>query len=201
MKLENILKKLNNNIIVFLLASLIFLTLGVILGSLLCKWDKVGDDFFKFTLTDVLSILVTIGIGIFITFFLSKRTSNDFRRREVLLEMINKYQKSIERMYSIGSQYMEKLDLSTQRKVISSVKMAGINFSTLKSIMTQCQISSVEEMPNRLFKDYHNLKIVLTDTPFGQQGVTYSVGKKIKYEEKYQALINELYSIKYNLFK
>jgi hypothetical protein len=148
-----------------------------------------------------LSILVTIGIGVFITFLLSKRTSNDFRRREVLLEMINKYQKSIERMYSIGSQYMEKLDLPTQRKVISSVKMAGINFSTLKSIMTQCQISSVEEMPNRLFKHYHNLKIVLTDTPFGQQGVAYSVGKKIKYEEKYQALINELYSIKYNLFK
>jgi hypothetical protein len=191
---------LKNNIIVLLLASLIFLPLGIITGSLLCKWNIIGDDFFKFTLTDVLTIMVTIGIGVFISFFLSRRTSNDFRRREILLEMINKYQKSVEKMYYVGSKYMDKQDLPSQRDVISCVKMVGINFSTLKNIIAQCQISSVEEVPRRIFRHYYSLKIVLTDTPFGQQGVAYSVAKKIQYEQQYQALINELYILKYNLF-
>jgi hypothetical protein len=201
MKFNNILKTLKTNSIFLYLASLLFLPIGIIAGVVLCEWEKeTGPNFFRFTLTDVLSILVTIGIGIFITFFLSKKTNSDFRKRDIIIDITNRYQQAIENAYSSGCRYMENSNIDTQQNVLASLKMAGIAISPLKRIVNHCEIDTIKESSNQLFEQYRELKKILTDTPFGQPNIKFTPSRRIQFEQHYQTIVSEVYKFKYDLF-
>jgi hypothetical protein len=179
------------------LIALLFAGLGLVIWL---NWDQVGLSFFQFKLTDILQIATTLTVGFFVSYFLSKRTSNEFRRRDIYFQLLERIQKATEHMYETGGEYVDNPDPLLQKKVLASLKSVGIVLTTLRSIRATCDFTDLQKSESVIVSRYLKTKAALTDSPFGQVGATYSQGRKNAFQQEYQLLLNEVYKCKIQIF-
>jgi hypothetical protein len=184
-----------------ILAILIFL---LILGLDLAVWlrpNEVGKSFFQFKLTDVLQIATTLIVGVFVSYFLSKRTSHEFRRREIYSQLLDRIQRAVESMYAAGGKYIDTPDPTLQKKVVASLKSVGIVLTILRSMRTTCDFADLQKTESAIVSRFIKTKAALTDSPFGQAGASYTVSKRNAFHQEYQLLLNEIYKCKIQIFR
>ncbi len=179
---------------------LIFLIFVGLDLAILLKPDLLGKSFFQFKLTDVLQIGTTLIVGFFVSFFLSRRTSHEFRRREIYSQLLDRIQKAVESMYSAGGKYIDNPDQVHQQKVLASLKSVGIVLNTLKTMKATCDFADLQKAESAIVTRFFKTKAALTDSPFGQAGVSYTVTRINAFHQEYQLLLNEIYKCKLQIF-
>jgi hypothetical protein len=192
---------MRKNNIVLVIVGVIILLLFIGLGLMIwLKGFEVGPSFYQFKLTEVLQILTTLIVGFFVTYFLSKRTSNEFRRREIYFQLLERIQKTIEDVYSVGAEYVDNPNSVLERRVLGSLKSVGIVLSTLRSMRAACDFTDLQKSESVIVSRFIKMRAALTESPFGQVGTPYSQSRKNAFQQEYQLLLNEIYKCKIQIF-
>lgn len=177
----------------------LMLVLALVL-SIGLEWNQVGKSFFQFKLTDILQLAATLTVGLVISYLLNRRTSNESRRRDIYLQLLERIQKTIETVYSVGVKYADNPEPVLQKKVLSSLKSAGIALTTLRSVKGSSDFTDLNEYEVKIVNKFIRLRKTLTESPFGQVGKPYPQHRKIEFEQGYQLLLSEIYNCKFQIF-
>ncbi len=157
---------LNNKVILFVIILFIFM-LGFIIGCLFSNWNIVKSTFFEVKITELVQIVLTFIIAFFITSFVMKRTSNEQRRREIVLDLASKLHKYIDSIFEIGCRFLEKPNDKDKYNILSRLRDAGNLLHIIEKIKKSKCSKELEGFDVSNIKNlFFEFKRELTDSPF-----------------------------------
>lgn len=153
-----------------LLLGISFVVLLLPIGILTyINWCKVKDGFFTYTLTDVVNVVVTIVVGIGITFYLTFRTNNYAKKTEILFGNID----SIIEVYIDIVKSFEKsngliLGSSEKQRLVKLFRDISKEITNMEEYVEECVRSHIGIKANINCIKYlsFDLKTCITDKPF-----------------------------------
>jgi hypothetical protein len=184
---------LNNKVILFIIIFVIFL-FGFICGGLLSNWDIIKCTFFEVKITELVQIILTLIIAIFITSFVTTRTSNKIRRRDMVLDLVSKLHNCIDKIYEIGCNFLEKPIDEDKSNILGRFRDAGNTLHIIEKIQNTKNIKELEGFNVSIIKElFFQFKKELTDSPFRKD---IHVGTVISFNMLYTELSEKLYEYK-----
>jgi len=151
------MKNLLNNILkaVFCLA---LVALGILIGKFYnFPHFEISKDI---DLTSLLSIVVTIGLAIFITVYFDKRKSDNRIEKDLILRRVCN-------IYEITSELQKESVSGTipYTEAASSIKRINTALKSIYKTVEKCQFSIKDDIKERLKDAIGDLRDKLTDTP------------------------------------
>jgi len=189
------------NRIAFLLTGTLSILLGFLGGVLWAHWATVAPTFYQVKVTEIIQIVVTILVAVLIGYLLNKRVGNEFRRREILADLVSRLQDTINTIYELGSEYMQKPHSNQESPILRQFKTAGALVSTLLDLKQNKHIPELEALEDSFKEQFFSLKRILTDSPFGEQGKVYPANRVSQFESKHSSILLNLYEFKIGLYQ
>lgn len=172
------------------LLCIFFLIWGILIGAALVGVYSVypdNPDFFKVKISDLLNIATPLGIAIFITYFISTMINNESRRREIIVEHIDRVETSAEKLFDIGTKYIETPEkhrkillsllqntsilisnleriLENENKCISHLKPVKSSFIDIKKSLTSSSTEDAEITPEQCAQFMHGYRKLVEGT-------------------------------------
>lgn len=174
--------------------------IGFAIGGIVCNWGFVKLSFWDVKITEVVQIFVIIIAATIVTYFINSRLSFTLKKRELIQNIINRFQNKIIEIFIIGDDYMKNKDNSKERVIKTSFKHASITLSIIQEIKGKYKLNELKEFNKSLKHNFFDFKASLTDTPFGNPNQNYSEADFIHFQELYQKLMNRLYRCKIELY-
>lgn len=184
-----------------IVTALIFLIIGFLTGAVYVNWCNVSHTFFNITITDLAQIGLTLIIAIFITYLINRRASKEFKRSEIVLDIIERTIDRINKIFENGIMYMRNNKINTEPDLLGDHKKLGSLISLLNDLNKKYKISGIKKDLELLKKEYFSFKRLLTDSPFGENKRKYDKSIIGKYEDQYLSLIRLLYIMKMNIYR
>lgn len=183
-------------IITFIVASLF----GVIIGISLSKWSILQNDFFNFTLIDILDITLTIVIALVVTYYIRTQINYNMKKREILVQLIDRFQVQLKELYTAVSRFLSDAESVNKQTIISEFKTTSIFLNSLLQIAddvkAQCDFGmDRKELENAFF----HFKESVTDTPFERE--SFDEERCIKIHTTYFAFDHQMVKCKLSLFQ
>ncbi|NKE71858.1 hypothetical protein [Candidatus Manganitrophus noduliformans] len=176
----------------------VFLMMGIAIGSAISYWNLINSSFFQVRMLEIVQLTVTVSIAVFVTYFINSKINHEIKKKEMLNDLISRFQNHLTDVVDLGYDYMENPNKEKERSIIRKFKNLGVLLSIIKDIKTSEDESL--KYDETLYLDYIKLKGSITDTPFGQKGPKYSEEAKRKVEDHYCSLLNRLYECKLKLY-
>lgn len=184
-----------------IVTALIFLIIGFLTGAVIVNWCYISPTFFNFTITDLAQISLTLIIAIFITYLINRRTSKEFKRSEIVMDVIERISDRVNNIYDNGVVYMKDSSKNTEQELLGGYKKLGSLISILNELNKNHSISGIEKDIEGLKNSYFKFKRLLTDSPFGEKAREYEESKMNAYEDQYLLLVKLLYNMKMNMYR
>jgi len=147
----------------------------------------------------ILQLLLTILIAVFIVYFINSLVNRDLKKRDIIFDLINTFQNGITEIFTLGNSYIIQPDLEKERRIKSSFKAASILLSVIKDIKRDELMEKIFE-DDRLVNHFFKFKIFLTDSPFGEKEPAYSESDVNDFQHKYGILLSYLYRCKLKIY-
>ncbi len=177
------------------LITLLLLIVGVELGIILSYWIPLKKEFYNIRAIEFAQWISTIIIAVFITYFISTKISYSVKKKEILYDLLTRFQSVLNEIIRNGYSYIDKPDDDKEREIKRLFKDASIKLSIMiEHTEKQCKVD------DSFRAEYLEFKIALTDTPFGKKEAKYSEITIKQIEEKYGLLLNRIYQCKLQLF-
>lgn len=185
------------------IASLLLIILGVLvgipIGVIIINWGIAGSSFLEVKLIQILELLLTILIAVFVVYFINSLVNRDLKKRDILFDLINAFQDRIAEIFTLGNNYIKQPDLEKERTIKSSFKAARILLSVIKDIKKDELVEKILE-DDRLVNHFLEFKISLTDSPFGEKQPAYSESDLKEFQHRYEILSGDLYRCKLKIY-
>jgi hypothetical protein len=191
----------NKKILIWLIpALLILLFLSFITGYFIKNFDYFKCDFFKVKATDVFQISVALFVAYYVTIFVNHRTSSDSRRKDIVMDLINKYQSVIDDIYKLGNAYMNNPTEKNHFEILGHFRDAGNLLALIEKITKECNVNEMKKLNIKDLRDKHlNLKRELTNGPFGKDYHQYDSGTIIAFNSQYTEILFDNYELKFKI--
>lgn len=167
---------------------------------LLFNWPSISETFWEFKFSDIADIFVTLVIVGFITYLVSEKLNNTSRKRELLLNLLEKFHDQLNYLYIDGTEYMERKKTIQGRAILAGFKKVSIMLDFLHKISGDKRVKCEGVFDYSLKDDVLNLKILLTDRNFLVKKSQYTASDKDKFTQLYTRINQKLCYCKINLF-
>ena len=177
---------------------LIFFTLGFLsfyIIAVIPKWEKISTNFFDIRLIEIVQVLTTLFIAIFITYFINKQINNELRKKEILNTLFEKSHILLKDILTLSLTYINNPEEESEQKI----KLLFQEVSKLISIIKKADNNLNKSNSSNLRKYFLSFKKSITDTPFGTQK-KFPHDKKYEIIMNYQFLSNSVYKSQLDLF-
>lgn len=152
-------------------------------------------------ITDIFQIFVTIIISLYLAQYLTLKTNNHTRRREVLHEQLCYFSNLINSIYDAFLVYKGSGSTDHASRIKSEFKLCSAVYSILKTSSSDKNVVDSEFLEKRLKEDFLLYKSLITDSPFDTKQPSYDA----KREEKILLIKNsiqvKILQSKINLFR
>lgn len=179
---------------------IISLLVGIILGCIISNWDFLKNTFFDFKLSEIIQWIISIFIVILLAYFVNDRINNNFRKKELVLELISSFQQKTVDIFTLGNDYINNPDPNKQNKIVYHFKTASSLLNLILNIKNDDLIKETTSELEGLKWEFFNFKKALTDTPFGSRNITYTPQDVMTFQKTYDSLINTLFHCKINIY-
>lgn len=130
---------------------------------------SVPNEFWDFKFIQVLDILVTITIAVFVTSIISKKLNYNLKQKELLAACISEYENTLRETYDSFSDYARHPTRDAAQKVIRLHKSASNSLSLMISVLTSIgETKNISSHEN----SYLKYKASMTDSPFGTESAS-----------------------------
>lgn len=174
---------------------------GFLCCGLVSNWACIRSTFYSVKITDLIQIITLILIAFFVTRYVNIRTNEDMRRRDVILDLVSKFQRSIENIYNYGIPYFEpeKREKSSEAIILANFTCAGNFLNLIDSIKNKKKIRELNNFDCNNFKSkFFLLKKALTDSPF-KTDAAYSPTQIRAFNKEYMEILEGIYQYKADL--
>jgi len=102
-----------------LLAGIVFIVMIVLFVgyNAYCNWCSVGTNFYNVRLIEIMQLFATGIIAIYIAFMVGSNIQNDQKRRDVLNDLIKKYQDDLNKLMDICYDYTSNPAREKERNI------------------------------------------------------------------------------------
>jgi len=193
----------------------LFLIIGFICflsGALWAKWATVEPTFFQIKITDIAQVIFPLVIAILITYFLNKLMSSTIHQREIMVKLLEQIEDKIRCIFENGNAYISNHQTSTptpqklaeERKIRGFIKHASSELSIFFDVFNKYDFVNKRDkdlLINRMKSNFLNIKIALTDLPFGvYNGNGYTNEQQIQFDLNYHAILCEIHRCKIDIY-
>lgn len=179
---------------------MIYLLVGLLAGGIITvsitKWSFLKDDFFKIKLIEILQIITTLSIALFITFFIGTKINYDIKKKEIFVGLLERFKKDLSEVFSLINEYIniEKDDMMQTRGEEKKILVKFTELSCTLAIIVDPRYKDLIKEQEYLLKAFIQFKAVVTDNPFGSQKTKFLKGKDSVISEKYRYLLRRVYN-------
>lgn len=181
-----------------ILTCLISLPIGLLFGIIISNWGWLGQSFFQVRFVEILHLVVTFMIALFITYLVNTKLNYDIKKKEMLIDLLAKFQSNLTELLELGYDYINTPDKNKQGKIVSGFKKLSLSLGLILDINKSSGYFKKDEDP--FSQGFLKFKESLTDTPFGQKTPKFSEDKIKQIEESYSSLLKRLYECKLKLY-
>ena len=130
--------------------------LGHIVSVLLFRWSWIHNDFWDFSLLQLLHLAVVGGIGILVTHTLNTRSTNTSRLKGLIETLIEEYAAKLLAIESQAKVYRDDPSEGKQHELTATVQSASQALRGLCSGMKHCEASLSFSRSTEQLKDLFN---------------------------------------------
>ena len=176
------------------------LLVGVVTGALLSKWTTIEATFWAFTLVDVANLLLTLAIAFIVTNIVTEKLNNSVRKRELVLDVLDKLLEMVKVCHDAGLAYMRKPEDTDGRFILSSYKKIDNMIAFVQRLKDRSIISCRPILDNSVIDKVREHKTILTDKQFLTHSPSYDAEIVKQLEDKYSEIQLKLIDCKISLF-
>ncbi len=169
---------------------------GYLIGFLLVKWGKNFPRFLEVSIGDILQLLVTVILATGVAVWIKRKSSREEHRSQLLLDLIGGFHKDIDKIFDLGTRYMDSMSPNLQRSVLRQFKSSSCQLRLIFDVHEMEHLSADEAVCTSLWLKFLSFKKNLTDDPFMQQGKTYSADQKEKFELLHRDILRLTYKLR-----
>lgn len=182
----------------------ILLVLGVLMGIpvgvIITNWPTTSTTFFEIRLVQIIQLVLTVLLAVFIAYIVQSSVRKDLRRLEMISEVINTFQNMINEIFNLGDSYIRKPNREKQREILGALKKAGNKLSVIKDMKEHTAGRKFIKYEGHLTKDFWAFKRALTESPFGAKHPKYKPEDYRKFQSKYMLLSGRLHKTMFTLY-
>lgn len=195
-----------NNRFLYISAGLILIVfIFVFFGFFIC-WDKILfgyqnltlKSFFEIRLIEIVQLLVTILVAILVSYIISSITSFQIKKKDLLVELASQFQNTLNDLVEISYDYIENPNKEKEGSVKRMFRNTGILLSIFKDIGQKN--NAFIDSDGNFTKLFMNLKISITDSPFGEKNPKYSQKVIDEIRLIHSLMLTKLYDYKLKLY-
>ena len=108
------------------------LTIGFISGAFYSR--GIPASFFNFNMMQIATPIIQIAIAIGLALFVNIKLSNKSKRKEIIFEEFEKYNKTIEELHRQALIYMDKKDASLESDILKNIRLASSRLRLIEDI-------------------------------------------------------------------
>lgn len=167
-----------------------------------CHWCTVGADFYKVRLIEMVQLAATVFIAVYITYMVASNIQNDQKRRDVLSDLIKKFNECLNELMDISYDYISNPDRKKERKIKGNYKQLNILLGVArkgKHFLPKDQEAIV--CLDNIINLFGKLKQSVTDTPFGQEKPIYGEDKIMSIQSVYASILGKIYEYRICIYK
>lgn len=170
------------------------------------SWDKVLvayqkltlQSFFEIRLIEIVQLSVTILLAILVSYIINSITRFQIKKKDILIELASHFQNTLNDLLEISYDYIENPDREKEGRVRRMFRNTGILLSSFKDIGQKN--NAFIDSDGTFINLFLNLKIYITDSPFGTEKPDYSEQVIDKIRLTYTLMLTKLYEYKLNLY-
>ena len=190
-----------------ILKSLAYLLWGILIGIIIERVFSQNlinrpQEFYNARLFEILQLISTIVIAVFVTYYIKISTSHALKQKEILYELLSNFQNQLNDIVKLGYDYVNSHSLEEQRRIIIMFK----NLSILLGIISEAK-KPKNVLPIIDDRSFHlsfiKLKKSITDKPFSKHSTLNSENSEkmiTQIQQSYSRLLSVLYKCKLNLY-
>lgn len=165
-----------------------------------CNWSEVKTNFYNYTLTDMLNIVVLLTLSVLISLYSSRFVGNETKKKEIVMSLYESLEKNVHSVYNDGVEYINNSTIRTRQqesKILNLFKQCNIIYNSLNNIHTK--YPKICNLDTTIISDILSMKMFLTDTPFGTANI-YDAQNLSQFHIDYQNLHKKLCDAKIGTF-
>jgi len=167
-----------------------------------CNWCTVGADFYRVRLIEVIQLFATGLIAIYIAYMVGSNIQNDQKRKEVLIDLIKKYNDDLNELMDISYDYISSPAREKEGKIKISFKHANMLLGVaIKSKFLVPRNKEASDCLCSIVNLFLKLKRYVTDTPFGQNTPKYDDLQITYIQTTYNSILGKIYEYRMHIYK
>jgi len=186
-------------LILFIVIIITFL-LGFYFSHFLNNWDSIKNTFWEIKFIDFFEVIIMLITATIITYLISNKLNSLFKRKELILTLIDNLQKELNNLFNNGYSYMHKCDKCLEGDINRFFTSTGSIISLIKKIQGKVKDYNLKRFNKSFTDNYFKFKAALTDTPFGTSATQYPLDRINEFCCLYRHLSSEIYLCKIDLF-
>lgn len=197
----NKLKQFSHPIIVLCIG----LLAGFFFHVFLSRWPVISENFYKFSLTDLLQVIVTLIITIFGAYYLTEKLQSSLKVKEIFLSMLNDLHATVQSAYDYSAAYVDKPNADLTVKILGAFKKIRQTYWHICEIKKNHPNLTSYSIGNDFFYDevrecIKEFDRSVTGEQFATTNPKYSIEQIVSIESVYSRLNQKIYDFKLKLF-
>jgi hypothetical protein len=166
------------------------------------KWTDIKDNFFSFSIKDIITLVSTGYIGIVVMVVFSTISNNSRKRLEIITENLNMLQDFLGKTLNI---FIESINSSinenTKNHLVQYIKIISIEYTTIKEFLkTEKNDKITNDLLKNIGVEFIRFKKVITDRPFQKEYIINEIDSQDA-TNAHNKIRQNTQRIKLNLYK
>ena len=182
--------------------SIIFFTgllSGIFIGCIVSNWPFLKNEFFDIKLIEIIQWITSVGIVILLTYLVTEKINNDFKKKELILEVMSNFQQKITDVFNLGNDYINSPDTNKESQILQYFKNSSSLLSLIINIKSERLIKETKELEG-LKWSFWSFKKALTDTHFRSKNKRYTEDEVSAFHKTYDSLTDKIFHCKVSIF-
>ena len=150
----------------YILVGIIGIGFGFLGGLAVGAWTRVSKTFLDIKATDIVGLLITVALGLFVASWIARFVNYDAKRRELFIKALEKLDLTIASNYSSMLDYMRNHSVPKSRSITKGFSSATKQVGLIQQIQKETQFLSENDC-QQLEILILKFKGAVTDSPFG----------------------------------
>lgn len=179
---------------------LVLFLLGGIIGVVFSNNCYLDQFFSDVKITDIVQIIVTLIVAIYVTTIVNNQSSAYLKKREILIELLDNLNKEINAVHDNFQLYIGNKDDASARNILNHLKNYSVQYNYLRKLKSYDSLKGIDFVDDSLINNYLLYKSTITNSPFKTSNPEYSRDTLHKEGIIFQTICQTILTKKINMF-
>ncbi|MFA5926949.1 MAG: hypothetical protein WCT32_01225 [Patescibacteria group bacterium] len=180
--------------------SFIFFVIGFVISALVLRWNILPDKFWDFSFSNLLNLLVTIIVALFVTHYISESVSDSSKKKEIVLGFLADFRSAIEKTLNSANDYTSNPSDQKAGRVDYDFNCAMHQLNDIKKF-TEAKIIEDFCFDDNLENCFLKYKMAVTNDPFKNRRARYTELQIQQMVSTQHDLLRKIDSIRLKLYE